>query len=740
MSQTTISTNETPNNLETLLDTLHNFTQTEVKKIAGAPLEAQRWAGESIRLACKQGLAGIEVPKELGGLGLTFHARVKVAEYLAHTDFAFSFAFINHHNAILRIAQDGSAWAKEHYIPALLNGDLIACTAMSEPNAGSDFSAITLKARKTKGGWLLNGSKQWICNAVGADLAIVFAQTDEGSGSAGIAGFIVELQHATCRRLPCGPLNGLTLAGIGGFSLDEHFVHEAAVLYPPGEGFRMALASVNKARVHIAAMASGLLRSALEQANTYCSTRLAFGQPIINFQGLRWSLVDAGLKHDVLQLLTDRATALIEEESPLAMDSAAAAKLYAGQETLNAIAQCIQAMGAAGLQESQGLSNKLLAAKALCLADGTNEMMLERLGATLAQRYQSQYPPIKIAQQHNDAPQNTSLTAASFKAVHLSRLESGETMAEIIHVPLSELPPGEVLVRVQHSTLNYKDALAITGKSPVVRQFPMIPGIDFAGTVEQSADDRFQPGDQVILNGWGTGELRWGGLAQYASTKADWLIPLPKKMTTEQAMSIGTAGYTAMLCVIALERHGIKPESGPILVTGANGGVGSIAIALLSQLGYLVTASTGRVHETEHLLSLGAQAVMDRSALSSPNKPLQKENWAAAIDCVGSHTLANVLASTRYGGIVAACGLAQGMDLPSTVAPFILRGVTLAGIDSVYAPLAIRKQAWERLSHEFPERHRISTVRTIGLTQVIPLAEQLLAGKIRGRLMVDVHA
>ncbi|WP_447780050.1 acrylyl-CoA reductase family protein [Variovorax boronicumulans] len=257
-----------------------------------------------------------------------------------------------------------------------------------------------------------------------------------------------------------------------------------------------------------------------------------------------------------------------------------------------------------------------------------------------------------------------------FLALQLTRAPDGATEAALCMLNHEDLPEGEVLVRVSHSTLNYKDALAITGKSPVVRSFPMVPGIDFAGTVERSTDARFAPGDAVLLNGWGLGETRWGGLAGYATARADWLVPLPAGMTAQQAMSIGTAGYTAMLCAMALESHGVLPDASPVLVTGANGGVGSIAIALLARRGYTVTASTGRPEEADHLHALGASAIMDRTVLGALGKPLQKEDWAAAVDCVGSHTLANVLASTRYGGVVAARGLAQGMDLPATVAPF----------------------------------------------------------------------
>ena len=304
----------------------------------------------------------------------------------------------------------------------------------------------------------------------------------------------------------------------------------------------------------------------------------------------------------------------------------------------------------------------------------------------------------------------------------------------------STLPEGDVSVAVSHSTLNYKDALAITGKAPVVRHFPMIPGIDLAGVVESSSDGRFKPGDKVLLNGFGVGETHCGGLAQKANLKSDWLIPLPEAFSPAQAMAIGTAGYTAMLCVLALEKHGVTPDKGEILVTGANGGVGSFAIALLAKLGYTVVASTGRVNEAGYLKKLGASDIIDRQSLSEPGKPLGKERWAGAVDSVGSHTLANVCAGMRYGGVVAACGLAQGMDFPATVAPFILRGVTLAGIDSVMRPLEDRIEAWDRLAalinHELLED--IST--TIPLDNVVETASQLLEGKVRGRIIVDVRS
>jgi len=327
-----------------------------------------------------------------------------------------------------------------------------------------------------------------------------------------------------------------------------------------------------------------------------------------------------------------------------------------------------------------------------------------------------------------------------FQALLLTRSDDRATHAAVQPLDEAQLPAGEVRVAVAHSTVNYKDALAITGQSPVVRSFPMVPGIDFAGTVVESADARFQPGDAVLLNGWGVGEAHWGGLAQQARVKADWLVPLPAAFTTHDAMAIGTAGYTAMLCVMALQDRGAMPDAGPVLVTGANGGVGSIAIALLSRLGFEVHASTGRMNEAAHLKALGAAEVVDRAAFSAPGKPLQKERWAAAVDSVGSHTLANVCASLKYGGTVAACGLAQGMDFPATVAPFILRGVTLAGVDSVYAPPARRVSAWDRLARELPREVLAANTETIGLADAISLAPRLLAGQVRGRVVVDVAA
>ncbi|MEE4462292.1 MDR family oxidoreductase, partial [Azotobacter chroococcum] len=293
--------------------------------------------------------------------------------------------------------------------------------------------------------------------------------------------------------------------------------------------------------------------------------------------------------------------------------------------------------------------------------------------------------------------------------------------------------------RVDCSTLNYKDALAITGKGPVVRRFPMVPGIDLAGTVEASANPDFKAGDAVLLNGWGVGENHWGGLAQKARLDGRWLIPLPRGFTARQAMAVGTAGYTAMLSVLALERHGVTPEQGEILVTGANGGVGSFAVALLARLGYRVVASTGRPEQADYLKKLGAGEIIERASLAEPGRPLARERWAGVIDSLGSHTLANACAATRYGGTVAACGLAQGMDFPATVAPFILRGVTLAGIDSVMRPREDRIAAWERLARDLDLALLDEITREVGLDEAIPVAGELLAGKVRGRVVVDVN-
>ena len=303
----------------------------------------------------------------------------------------------------------------------------------------------------------------------------------------------------------------------------------------------------------------------------------------------------------------------------------------------------------------------------------------------------------------------------------------------------SRLPDGDVTVGVAYSTLNYKDALAITGRAPVVRKFPLVPGIDCAGTVESSSHKDYKPGAKVILNGWGVGESVSGGLAQRARLNGDWLIPLPAAFTPRQAMAIGTAGYTAMLCVQALERHGVTPEQGEVLVTGASGGVGSVAIALLAGRGFRVVASTGKLDETGYLKGLGATEVIDRELLSAPGKPLARERWAGVVDAVGSHTLVNACASTRYGGAVAACGLAQGMDMPGSVAPFILRAVTLYGIDSVMAPRAKRIIAWEALAAELDRAKLDAITQEIALADAIDAAPGILEGRVRGRLVVDVN-
>jgi acrylyl-CoA reductase (NADPH) len=326
-----------------------------------------------------------------------------------------------------------------------------------------------------------------------------------------------------------------------------------------------------------------------------------------------------------------------------------------------------------------------------------------------------------------------------FKGILLNKTDAG-TDAKVADINDSDLPEGDVTLRVDYSTINYKDGLAITGKAPVVRKFPMVPGIDGAGTVEESNSPLWKAGDKVVLNGWGVGEGHWGCLAQKARLKGEWLVALPPGVTTKQAASIGTAGYTAMLCVLGLEKHGVTPDKGEILVTGAAGGVGSVAIALLAKRGYTVVASTGRASETDYLKSLGASEVIDRATLSSPGKPLTKERWAGAVDSVGSHTLANVCASTKYLGVVAACGLAQGMDLPASVAPFILRGVTLVGIDSVMAPMATRLQAWSRLASDLDKTKLDAITTEISLAQAIARAPDILAGQVRGRLVVNVNA
>jgi acrylyl-CoA reductase (NADPH) len=322
-----------------------------------------------------------------------------------------------------------------------------------------------------------------------------------------------------------------------------------------------------------------------------------------------------------------------------------------------------------------------------------------------------------------------------FKALLLEKDDAG-FRASVTELDESRLPDADVLVAPEYSTLNYKDGLALTNKAPVVRTWPMVPGIDGAGTVLASRHPAWQPGDRFVHNGWGVGETHWGCLAQRARLKGDWLVKLPAAFTARQAMAIGTAGYTAMLCVMALERHGVQPGDGEVLVTGATGGVGSVAIALLAKRGFRVVAATGKAAEAGYLQQLGAAAVMDRAELAAPGKPLQKERWTAVVDAVGSHTLVNALAQTRYGGTVAACGLAAGMDLPGTVAPFILRGVTLAGVDSVMAPRALREQAWARLAAELDPALLETMTSEVTLDDAVAAAGRLMAGAVRGRIVV----
>ena len=325
----------------------------------------------------------------------------------------------------------------------------------------------------------------------------------------------------------------------------------------------------------------------------------------------------------------------------------------------------------------------------------------------------------------------------TFKALRIDKAEKGTT-ANFVDFNDSDLMDGDVTVKISHSTVNYKDGLAITGRSPVVRRFPMIPGIDFAGVVEASDNPAFKTGDAVVLTGWGVGETHLGGYAERARVKADWLVPLPTGLSPAHAMAIGTAGFTAMLSVLALESHGLTPAAGPVVVTGAAGGVGSIAVALLAKAGWDVIAVTGRPAEADYLRSLGAKDILDRAELSGPGRPLGKERWAAGVDSVGSHTLANVLSQTRYGGAVAACGLAQGMDLPTSVAPFILRGVSLLGIDSVMCPKGRRITAWARLAHDLDAARLDSMSQTVKLEDVPGVAEAILDGKVRGRTIVTI--
>jgi acrylyl-CoA reductase (NADPH) len=326
----------------------------------------------------------------------------------------------------------------------------------------------------------------------------------------------------------------------------------------------------------------------------------------------------------------------------------------------------------------------------------------------------------------------------TFRAIVI-RKTNGEQSVGLSDFDENDLMDGDVTVRVEWSSLNYKDGLALTGKAPVVRRFPMIPGIDFAGMVETSSHPDWKPGDRVILNGWGLGETHLGAYAEKARVKGDWLVAMPPGMTGREAMAIGTAGYTAMLAVLALERHGITPDRGPVVVTGAAGGVGSVAIAILGKLGYQVIASTGRAEEADYLKRLGANEIIDRAELAGTPKPLAKERWAAGIDSVGSATLANVLSATRYGGAVAACGLAGGMDLPTFVAPFILRGVSLLGIESVMCPQAIRREAWKRLASDLDRGKLQALTREIDLVEVVEAGKQIIEGQVRGRIVVKIR-
>ena len=326
-----------------------------------------------------------------------------------------------------------------------------------------------------------------------------------------------------------------------------------------------------------------------------------------------------------------------------------------------------------------------------------------------------------------------------FSAIVIDKNDEGQTVS-LQQVDESALPEGDVTIDVSYSTLNFKDALAITGSSPIARKFPMVPGIDLVGTVTESSNAEFKAGDTVVLNGWGVGEGHWGGLAQKARLKGDWLIALPSAFTPAQAMAIGTAGYTAALCVDALVDAGVTPERGEVLVTGATGGVGSVAIVLLKKLGFSVAALTGKPAEADYLKALGAETIIDRAARSERGKPLQKDRWAGVVDAAGSYTLANACAQTRYGGAVAACGLAQGADLPGTVMPFILRGVSLLGIDSVMAPRAKRLKAWDRLARDLDPAALEAIGQTIGLGEVIDTAKKFMSGEVKGRYIVDVNA
>jgi acrylyl-CoA reductase (NADPH) len=689
--------------------------------------EKSGWAGDEIRAACSLGLGGIEVPKDLGGSGLPYSVRMRIAEEVAQVDFGFSFALINHHGVAARISTHGSQEAKDFFIPALLRGEVIGCTAMSEDGVGSDFGAVATTGRRVADGWILSGGKRWIGNAAGANVLLTFAQTGEPGERAGIACFIVDGRREGFVRNVPEPFSVFAAGGVGSFGLAEYRVPAAHVLHPPGEGFLLAMAGVNKARVHIAAMACGMIAASLDEALRFTRSRQAFGRPVIENQGLQWSLGDVATSLEALRLLTYRAARLIDTDPDAATLACAMAKKVAAETAPRAIAACVQALGARGISDGTRSMRHFKSCPVAGIADGTTQMMNERIGAIV----------VKAAGEQLDHVSATE--PGAFEAIVLERDAEKKTRAALRKVRTDHLSERAVTVKVDYSTLNYKDGLAITGRGPVVRNFPMVPGIDFAGTVQESQDERYAAGDPVVLTGFGVGELHWGGLSQLARVDGDWLVPLPEGLSARQAMSIGTAGFTAMLCVKALERAGVTPEAGPVIVTGANGGVGTIAIALLAKRGYHVIASTGRPAESDYLKALGASEIIDRAELSQPGKPLGKERWAAAVDCVGSHTLANVCAGTRYGGVVAACGLAQGMEFAATVAPFILRGVSLLGIDSVYAPRAPRLEAWNQLAIDLPTTMIADNTTEIGLSEVIPFASDLLDGKVRGRLLVDVN-
>ncbi len=326
-----------------------------------------------------------------------------------------------------------------------------------------------------------------------------------------------------------------------------------------------------------------------------------------------------------------------------------------------------------------------------------------------------------------------------FNALVLNKQENQKATGKIQKMNISELPEGDVLVKIKYSTLNYKDSLALTSASPIIKNFPIVPGIDFSGIVEESSNDNFKTGDKVVLNGYGVGEKYWGGMSQKARVKGDWLVKLPDNLTLKQSMAIGTAGYTAMLCVLALEKNSITPNKGEVLVTGATGGVGSIAVSLLNKLGYEVCASSGRLEYNKYLNALGANRIINRSELTEKGRPLNKEIWAGAIDSVGSFTLANICASIKYGGTVAACGLAQGYDFPATVMPFILRGIKLVGVDSVYCPMNERINAWKRLSDDLNLDHLEKMTKTVSLNDAMNAAENMLKNKTHGRIIIDVN-